>query len=211
MLREYDFYPHVKEFIRKKYNCFYDCIEAGIPLIGSVDVFGVYHKNPEKSEIEVVGAEVKYVKYGALSAISKGFGQTKSYSLFCDRVYFVFYSPCDCRQNKLSEDQIAAAKHLGLGLIELINMNSSFVCNEIIEAPSISPCAKMQDYVLKYKSILQCKSCKTICHSVTTKVSLQHSEWTLNEIRKGKGLLIGETGKEEFYCNKCAKIKYNIV
>lgn len=58
--------------------------EVGKEGIGYVDVFGVYHKNPEKTQIETIGVEVK------ISKIRKAanFGQAKGYSVFFDKVYF---------------------------------------------------------------------------------------------------------------------------
>ena len=49
-----------------------------------MDVFGVYYTNPEKTEVETVGVEVKINKI----PISAKFGQAKGYTLFCDRVFF---------------------------------------------------------------------------------------------------------------------------
>jgi hypothetical protein len=202
-MKESDLYPSVRKFIRDKFNCFYDCIEAGILGIGSVDVFGVYSKNL-KSEIETVGAEVKLVKYETQPAICKNFGQAKSYSLFCHRVYYASHNM------KYNEEEIEAARHLSIGLIEINFENKNLVCSEVLEAPIIPPVKKMQDYVLRYKGIFQCELCRVFQHSNLTEVSTKPTEWTKKEIEKGKGLLIKSTEKEDFYCNTCARIKLKV-
>lgn len=202
-LKEADLYPSVKQFMKKKPNCIEVFVEAGKQGIGSVDVFGVYYVNNEKTEIETIGVEIKIDKI----PISANFGQAKGYTLFCDKVFFAALDKVDERDRKFNDDDVEIAKHLGIGLIQIEQAGAGYTCKELLDAPKCESMKKYYDYTLRSKKFFTCKSCKKIQHSQTTMVSTMPSEWTLKEINKGKGLLIRKEGNEEFYCNGCSKSK----
>lgn len=196
-MQESKLYETVRKFVKEKYDCrVCDCIEAGKQGIGSVDVFGVRHTNLDNSEIEIIGVEVKTDKI----PISANFGQAKGYSVFCDRMYFASLG-------EFSEEDVKIAKFLGIGLIKIIGQNTGFICNEVLEAPPNKPLVELRNYVLRYKGIFQCVSCKTFLKSKFTGVTTEPTKWTKSEVKNGKGLLLKNKGKEQFYCNTCAKKK----
>lgn len=202
-LKEADLYSSVKQFIKKKPNCIEVFVEAGKQGIGSVDVFGVYYVNNEKTEIETIGVEVKIDKI----PISANFGQAKGYTLFCDRVFFASLDKVDEADRRFNEDDVEIARHLGIGLIQIQRNEAGYLCKEVLDAPKCESMKKYYDYTLRSKKFFTCKSCRKIQYSQTTVVSTMPTEWTLKEINKGKGLLIRKEGKEEFYCNECSKSK----
>ncbi len=203
LLREADLYSSVKQFMKKKPNYIEVFVEAGKQGIGSVDVFGVYYINDEKTEIETIGVEVKIDKI----PISANFGQAKGYTLFCDKMFFASLDKVDGKDRKFSDDDIEIARHLGIGLIQIQRNGVGYTCKEVLDAPKCESMKKYYDYTLRSKKFFTCKSCKKIQHSQTTTVNTMPSKWTLKEINKGKGLLITKEGKEEFYCNECSKSK----
>ncbi len=202
-MEESELYPSVKEFIRKKYDCFATTIEAGKQGIGSVDIFGVYHKNIEKTEIETVGVEVKISKI----PIASRFGQTKGYSLFCHKMYFASL-------NEFDDENIEMAKYLGIGLISITKENAVFACHEALEPSTSIPIPKLLDLILERRKILACQSCKVIQKRNYTETIYDLDKipaWTRNEVKKGKDLLIKNNEKMEFYCNKCARTRLKLV
>ncbi len=202
-MKESELYPSVEEFIRKKYDCFTAGIEAGKQGIGSVDIFGVYHKNIEKTEIETVGVEVKISKI----PIASHFGQAKGYSLFCHKMYFASL-------NKFDDENIEMAKYLGIGLISITEENAVFVCHEALELSTSMPIPKLLAWILERRKILACQSCKVIQERNYTKTIYDLDKippWSRKEVKKGKDLLIKNNEKIEFYCNKCARISLNLV
>ena len=96
--------------------------EVGKEGIGYVDVFGVYYKDSENTEIETVGVEVKPKK----RRIAAEFGQAKGYSVFCHKVYFA-------SMDRFDEIDKGIAKHLGIGLIEITKNASRFYCRIVCE------------------------------------------------------------------------------
>jgi hypothetical protein len=184
-MQESELYGSVRGFIEKSHKCFFVTVEVGKQRIGSVDVFGVRHKNPEKSEIETVGVEVKV----NMSSLSVDFGQAKGYSVFCHKMYFA-------SMDKFNEDDVGIARYLGIGLIEIEHKDPTFVCNEILDAPASVPINKLLDYVLRRKSIFQCESCKVFqCQQKNNKVNYtavkswdKITECTKKQIKNGKGL-----------------------
>ena len=202
-MEESELYPSVKEFIRNKYGCFAARIEAGKEGIGSVDIFGVYHKNIERTEIETVGVEVKISKI----PIASSFGQAKGYSLFCHKMYFASL-------NEFDDENIEMAKHLGIGLISITKENAVFVCHEALEPSTSMPIKRLLDLVLERRKILACQSCKVIQERNYTKTIYGLDKippWNRNEVKKGKDLLIKNKDRTEFYCNKCARKILNLV
>lgn len=204
-MKESELYPLVREFIKNKYKCFYVTIEAGKEGIGSIDVFGVYHKNLEKTEIETVGVEVKIKKI----PISAKFGQAKGYSLFCHKVYFASL-------DKFESEDIQIAKHLGMGLISLGKTNNSnFTCSEVLEPPENTPIPKLLNLILERKNLFICNSCKVIENRSGKYTETIYNfdkiyNYTKKAVKEGKGLLIKNKDKKEFYCNECARIKLNL-
>ena len=205
-MKESELYPSVEEFIRKKYACFAVKTEAGKQGIGSVDIFGVYHKNIEKTEIETIGVEVKTDKI----PLSANFGQARGYSVFCDKMYFASLN--------IDEEDVKIASFLGIGLIKIEGKYPNFVCSKVLEAPTSMAMPEVRDYVLKYKRIFQCESCKVFQgyqrnEYVETENSWDNlTNWAEEQvIKKGKGLRIGKKDRKEFYCNKCARTRLNLV
>lgn len=206
-MQESELYDSVKEFIEKRHECFFVAIEAGKQGVGSVDVFGVRHVNPEKSEITTIGVEVK-VNKGSPCA---DFGQAKGYSVLCHKMYFA-------SMDEFNEGDVEIAKYLGIGLIKIKRENPNFVCNEVLDAPASVPINRLLDYVLRSKRIFQCESCKVFqCHQKNRKVNYttvksldKITEWTKEQIKKGRGLRIKYQDKREFYCNACAREKLEI-
>ena len=199
-IQESELYEPVKKFIENRFKCFFACREAGIQRIGSVDVFGVHHKNAEKSEIETIGVEVKIDKI----PLSANFGQARGYSVFCDKMYFASLN--------IDEEDLKIARFLGIGLIKIEGEYPDFVCSKFLEAPTSVAITEMRYYVLKYKRVFQCESCKVFQHYqrnqyVETESSRDKiTNWTKEQvIKKDKGLRIGRKDRKEFYCNKCAK------
>lgn len=202
-MKEPELYPSVKEFIRKKYDCFAVKIEGGKQGIGSVDIFGVYYKNIEKKDIETVGVEVKIRKI----PIASHFGQAKGYSLFCHKMYFASL-------NEFDDENIEMAKYLGIGLISITKENAVFVCHEVLEPSTSIPIPKLLNLILERRKILACQLCKVIQERNYTKTIYDLDKilaWTRNEVKKGKDLLIKNNEKTEFYCNKCARTRLNLV
>jgi hypothetical protein len=198
-LEEKSLYEPVQKFVALNYDCsILCCNEAGKQGIGSVDIFGVRYANSKKSEIETIGVEVKIEKV----PISVNFGQAKGYSVFCDKVYFASL-------NKFTEEDKEIARFLGIGLIEIGGENSNFYCTEVLKAPTNMPIASLRDYVINYKGIFQCNECKVFQHLECTEVNERPLDsWTKKKITEdGKGLKIKRRGKEEYYCNTCAKKK----
>jgi hypothetical protein len=203
-MQESELYDSVKEYIEKRHKCFFVAKEAGKQGVGSVDVFGVRHTNPEKSEIETIGVEIKVDK-GSQCA---DFGQAKGYSVFCHKMYFA-------SMDKFNQEDKEIAEYLGIGLIQIEHANPSLVCNEVLEAPAKMPIRRLQDYVLGSKRVYQCDSCKIFRHVENFTVVRSWDTmtgWTRQQIQNGKGLRIRHTdGKREFYCNACARGKLNIM
>ena len=204
-MQESELYEPVKKFVENRYKCFFTTQEAGIQGIGSVDVFGVRHKNPEKTEIETLGVEVKINKI----PLSANFGQARGYSVFCDKTYFASLNIFDERDTEI-------AGYLGIGLIEIKGKYPNFVCNQVLGAPVNLAIAEMRDYVLGYKQVLQCESCKVFQHCerneyIVTESSLDKlTSWAKEQVtKKGKGLRIKKKDQKKFYCNKCAKNELN--
>lgn len=205
-MQESELYEPIKKFIENRYNCFFASKEAGIQGIGSVDVFGVRHKNPEKSEIEAIGVEVKIDKI----QLSANFGQARGYSVFCDKMYFASLN--------IDEEDVKIASFLGIGLIKIKGKYPNFLCSKVLEAPTSVAITEMRDYVLKYKRVFQCESCKVFQHYQRNEYVATESgwdkitTWTKEQVKKkGKGLRIGKKDKKEFYCNKCARTRLNLV
>jgi hypothetical protein len=201
---ESELYELVRDFAKKRYKCFFATIEAGKQRVGSVDVFEVRHKNPEQSEIETIGVEVKK----NIVSPCNDFGQTKGYSVFCHRTYLA-------SMDEFNKDDIEIAKYLKIGLIQITRENSNFVCRVALEAHTSDPIKRLLDYVLGSKRIYQCETCKVFDwhkRNFTVVRSWDNvSEWTKKQIRNGKGLRIRQKdGKREFYCNRHAKIKLGI-
>jgi len=199
-MQESELYEPVKKFVKNRFKCFFATKEAGIPGIGSVDVFGVRYTNPDKSEIETIGVEVKIDKI----PLSANFGQARGYSVFCDRMYFASLN--------IDEEDVKIARFLGIGLIKIKGKYPDFVCNKFLEAPTSAAITEMRYYVLKYKRVFQCESCKVFQHYQRNEYVATESSWdkTTNwtkeqVIKKGKGLRIGKKDRKEFYCNKCGK------
>ena len=97
-IRESDLYRLVREFIENKFKCFNKKLEeVGKEGVGYVDVFGVYYKDSENTEIETVGVEVKSKKRRTAAE----FGQAKGYSVFCHKVYFASMDRFDETDKKL--------------------------------------------------------------------------------------------------------------
>jgi len=202
-MQEPELYPSVEEFIKNKYNCFCTWREVGIERIGYADVFGVYHKNSEKTEIETICVEVKTRK----RSTSKEFGQAKGYSVFSHKAYFASV-------DEFNNEDVEIAKYLGIGLISITKENSSFVCHEALEPSTSIPIPKLLDLILERRKILACQSCKVIQKRNYTKTIYDLDKifaWTRNEVKKGKDLLIKNSEKMEFYCNKCARTRLNLV
>jgi hypothetical protein len=196
-MEESELYPSVKEFIKNKHDCFKISGETGKEGIGYADVFGVYHKNPEKTEIETVGVEVKVKRRSPCA----NFGQAKGYSVFFDKVYFASL-------DEFSYDDVEIAKYLGIGLISITKVNTVFVCHEALEPITNKPILRLRDLILERKKILACQSCKVIeqrNYTQTTYSLGKIPKWNLDEVKKGKDLLLKNKGKTEFYCNKCAR------
>ena len=205
-MKESELYEPVRKFIENRYKCFFATEEAGIQGIGSVDVFGVRHKNSEKSEIETIGVEVKIDKI----PLSANFGQARGYSVFCDKMYFASLN--------IDEEDVKIASFLGIGLIKIEGKYPNFVCSKVLEAPTSVAITEMRDYVLGYKGILQCESCKVFQYYQRNEyVATENSwdkitNWTEEQvIKKGKGLRIRKKDRKEFYCNKCARTRLNSV
>jgi len=199
-MQESELYEPVKKFIENRYKCFFATKEAGKQGIGSVDVFGVRHKNPEKSEIETLGVEVKINKI----PLSANFGQARGYSVFCDKMYFASLN--------IDKEDMKIASFLGIGFIKIEGKYPNFVCNKVLEAPTNVAITEMRDYVLGYKGVFQCESCKVFQHYLRNEYVVTENSWgkitnwTKEQvIKKGKGLRIRKKDRKEFYCNKCAK------
>ena len=166
-----------------------------------MDVFGVYYKNLKKTEIETVGVEVKIHR----RLKSADFGQAKGYSIFAHKIYFA-------SMDEFDDEDIEIAKYLGLGLINITKEDSGFVGHEVMEPPLGKPIKKLLNLILERRNVLECQSCKTIQERNCTETKYSFTKipnWTRNEVKKGKDLLIKniDENRIEFYCNTCAKIK----
>jgi hypothetical protein len=195
-MEESELYPSVKEFIKNKYDCFKISGETGKEGIGYADIFGVYHKNSEKTEIETIGVEVKVKKRSPCA----NFGQAKGYSVFFHKVYFASL-------DEFNHEDIEIAKSLSIGLISIAKANTIFVCHEALEPSTSAPIPKLLDSILKRKKILACQSCKVIEQRNYTETSSlgKIPKWNVDEVEKGKDLLLKNKEKTEFYCNTCAR------
>ena len=197
-MEEKELYPWVKEFIGKKYDCFMTCGEIGVERIGYPDVFGIYHKNPEKTDIETIGVEVKTKKHSTCAE----FGQAKGYSVFCHKVYFASL-------DEFNYQDLEIAKYLGIGLISITKVDSGFACHEVLEPSTNTPIKKLLDVILEKRRILACQSCKVVQKRNYTQTVYGLDKippWNRNEVKKGKDLLIKNKDRKELYCNECARI-----
>ncbi len=216
-MNESDLYQSIKRFLEEKYSCFYSCIEAGKQGFGSIDVFGVRYANIEKTKIETIGVEAKVNK----TNVCANFGQAKGYSLFCHKVYFASFQD-GSEKHSFSDDDIKAAKHLGIGIIRIYGVNPpNFICEKVLEAKNGNPMHSLLADVLKNNRVFQCATCKNIQHyekeDFETVRYSKHSvnDRTKQQIKNGKSLLFqrigyGDNDKEEFYCNPCARIKLKV-
>jgi len=105
-------------------------------------------------------------------------------------------------------------KHLGIGLISIRREDSGFVCHEVLEPSTNAPIQKLRDLASERKRIFACQLCKTIKEGNSTKTVYpldKMPNWSQNEVKKGKDLLIENKDKKEFYCNRCARIKLNLI
>jgi hypothetical protein len=215
MLTEAKLYPVVKEFLEKKLNCLDVFVEAGKQGIGSVDVFGVYYTNAERTAVETVGVEVKIDKI----PISAKFGQAKGYTLFCDKMFFASLDKVNEKDKHFNQDDIEIAKHLGIGLIQIEDRGLSFVCKEVLAAPKGETIRKYSNHALRSKKVFACFSCKKIQHleknytripcRVSEVSTYSNSTYIKNQVKRGKAVLV--LGRDEFYCNTCAKKKLRII
>jgi len=114
--------------------------------------------------------------------------------------------------NIFDERDMKIAGFLGIGLIGIEGKYPNFVCNRVLDAPTNVAITEMRDYVLGYKGVLQCESCKVFQHYqsneyvVTEKSWGKLTNWAEGQVtKKGKGLRMKKKDRKELYCNKCAK------
>ena len=175
------------------------CGEIGVERIGYPDVFGVYHKNPEKTDIETIAVEVKTRKRSTCAE----FGQAKGYCVYSHKVYFASL-------DEFNHEDVEIAEYLGIGLISITKADSSYVCHEVLKPSTNTPIKRLLNIILEKRKILACQACKIIIERNYTETVYGLDKiptWNQNEVKKGKDLLLikNKDGKE-LYCNRCARI-----
>jgi len=146
-LLEKDYYPIVREWLEKHYNCFKTSINIGL-VNSRADVVGIRDTGGDFSgEIETIVIEVKRNKEPFATAS----GQTFGYTIYANRVYLA-----DIRENGFTQDEIMIANHLGIGLIQ-IDKNKR--CSEILTSPYYKSLTKFSTQFLHKLKLVKCQFC----------------------------------------------------
>ena len=148
-LLEKDYYPIVKEWLERQYNCFKTGINTGL-VHSRADVVGIRDTGGDYSgEIETIVVEVKRNQEPFATAS----GQTFGYTIYANRVYLA-----DKRENGFTQDEIMIANHLGIGLIQIDKNNK---CSEILTSPYYKSLTKFSTQFLHKLKLAKCQFCAT--------------------------------------------------
>lgn len=132
-MKENELYEPIRKYFKTHFNCFKTEIMTGNRLIGNADVVGIRDIGGlETGDIEIITVEVKLSK----SNFGKIIGQALGYSLMCNRCYLAVLF--DKQDGFLEEHKILANK-LGVGLIEIRNMNDDLRCMEVLSSKYFEP------------------------------------------------------------------------
>ena len=132
--------------VEKNKHCFKTAVNSGSPF-GRIDVFGVRDIGGDRSgEIETISVEVK----GGSEPFGTASGQALGYKVYAHRVYLA-----DIRKNGFSEDEIAIANHLGVGLIQIKDTK----CSEILTSPFYKPLTSLHLKVIGNLGLGLCQLC----------------------------------------------------
>jgi hypothetical protein len=113
------------------------------------DVVGILHVGGQLSgDFEVVSVTIRPSIKRFISAC----GEAKAHSIQADRSYLACYLP----DGDFAEDQIAAALHLGIGLLRLDGENS---CQRVVPAPPNNPQSRSRVTLLHQLGLVICQLC----------------------------------------------------
>jgi len=187
-IQESTLYPLVEKWMQRRFRCFATGVNRGTKL-GRIDVIGLRDIGGNLSgKNEVIAIEVK----AGNQPFSTAAGQTFGYSIYAEKCYLA-----DLRAGRepFSEDEIAVASKLGIGLLALRQGGKKI--DEILSAPLHEPIERMQLEVVEKLGFSNC----TICNSFFQRGDeqnwqrfVQRGDGTArvgvaNALKKEKGLL----------------------
>jgi hypothetical protein len=146
-IKEEQYYPVVEKWLKKQCNCWATGINKGLRH-SRIDIFGAKDVGGHLSgEIDTYSVEVKINKQHFATSC----GQASGYRIYANRIYLAI--PTD---EKFTDDEIAIAEHLQIGLIQISSRN---VCSEILRSPKHEPIHNMHLQLLENLAIGQCQMC----------------------------------------------------
>lgn len=160
MLDERKYYPTIKNYIQKQFNC----LEVktgrggrGYLGLGLADVLGVYDTSSDfHSDVEVIVVEVKT----STSSFGKSLGQSLGYSIYGERCYLAVTFK---NGNGFTEEEKYFADHLGVGLIEVPTKKDGDPIESNIKVKLSSkkhePIHSLKNYIINKLGISQCSLC----------------------------------------------------
>ncbi|MBI1335892.1 MAG: hypothetical protein GC164_02900 [Phycisphaera sp.] len=135
--------------MKRHFKCFDSRINCGLKY-SRCDVVGIRDVGGELSgETETICIEVKR----GTEPFATASGQALGYRVYGNRVYLA-----DVRANKFSNDELAIASTLGIGLIHI---SKKMHCTEVLSSPYYNPMTRLNLLLLQRMAIAQCRLCGT--------------------------------------------------
>ena len=174
-VKESSLYPIVEKWLRKYHLCFKTESNKGLKY-SRCDVIGVKDVGGDLSgEVETIIVEVKKGSQPFATAS----GQALGYKVYANKVYLA-----DHRDKPFSDDEIAIASHLGIGLVQIQNG----VCKEVLSSPYYKPIPKLNLLLLENLALGKCQLCDSFFELGENLSSLSREDLK-NAINDKKGLI----------------------
>lgn len=143
---EYKLYPIVEKWMVRHFKCFASRSNCGLKY-SRCDVVGVRDVGGDLSgEVETVCIEVKK----GTEPFATASGQALGYRVYGNRVYLA-----DRRMEPFTQDEIAIASALGIGLIQIRDRK----CVEVLSSPLFHPLTRLNLKLLLRMGIAHCQFC----------------------------------------------------
>ena len=145
-MKERDLYPIVERWMNRHYKCFKSKCNTGLKF-SRCDVVGLRDVGGDLSgEIETICIEVKK----GTEPFATASGQALGYRVYANRVFLA-----DRRMAPFTQDEIAIASSLGIGLIQIKDRK----CVEVLSSPLYRPLTRLNLRLLEQMAVGFCQLC----------------------------------------------------